>query len=138
MTTIVPQRDQMIRRAVMQRPDAVVEVSIKLWEKLAHELVSIIGQGGFQSLYKRSLHLTSVTFPWMEINSSLQQNGSGFAELKECLEGQDATNASEASAALLITFINILALLIGELLTSSILRMAWGDDALDTVVKELP
>ncbi|MFC7297754.1 hypothetical protein [Herminiimonas aquatilis] len=138
MTTIRPQRDQMIRAAVMQRPDAIAEVSIHLWEKLARELVSIIGEGGFQSLYNRSLHLVGATFPWLEINSSLPQNSSGFADLKECLAGQDSTNASEASAALLITFIDILALLIGELLTSSILRLAWGDDVLDTVVKELP
>lgn len=122
----------------MQRPEAIVEVSIHLWERLAHELVSIIGEGGFQSLYKRSLHLTSATFPWMELNSPLPQKGSGFADLKKCLAGQDSTNAGEASAALLIAFIDILALLIGELLTSSILRLAWGDDALDTVVKELP
>lgn len=122
----------------MQRPEAIVDVSIYLWERLAYELVSIIGEGGFQSLYKRSLHLASATFPWMDPNSSLPQNGSDFTGLKKCLAGQDATNAGEASIALLITFIDILALLIGELLTSSILRLAWGDDALDTVVKELP
>jgi hypothetical protein len=138
MTTIRPQRDQMIKRAVMQRPEAVVEISIHLWEKLAHELVSIIGEGGFQSLYKRSLHLTSATFPWMAADSTLPQSGSGFTDLKKCLAAQDATNAGEASTALLIAFIDILALLIGELLTSSILRLAWGDDALDTVVKEFP
>jgi hypothetical protein len=122
----------------MQRPDAVADVSMHLWGKLADELISIIGEGGFQSLYKRSLHLTSATFPWMEINPPLLQNGSRFAGLQNCLEGQDSAEAGEASTALLITFIDILALLIGELLTSSILRMAWGDDALDTVVKELP
>lgn len=122
----------------MQRPEAIADVSIYLWEKLAHELISIIGEGGFQSLFKRSLHLTSATFPWMAIDPPLLQNGSRFAGLKICLEGQNSAEAGEASTALLITFIDILALLIGELLTSSILRLAWGDDALDTVVKELP
>lgn len=122
----------------MQRPEAIVEVSIYLWERLAHELVSIIGEGGFQSLYKRSLHLAVPAFPWMTSCSSLVPNGSGLEELGRCLAAQDPTNAGEASAALLITFIDILALLIGEHLTSSILRMAWGDDVLDTVVKELP
>ncbi|MDO9422481.1 MAG: hypothetical protein Q7T66_17610 [Herminiimonas sp.] len=122
----------------MQRPEAVIETSIQLWEKLARELISIIGEGGFHSLYKRSLHLTGATFPWMAPDSTLPQNSSDFVDLKKCLAGQDAANAGEASAALLIIFIDILALLIGELLTSSILRSAWGDDALDTVVKELP
>lgn len=122
----------------MQRPEAVVETSTQLWEKLARELVSIIGEGGFQSLYKRSLHLTSATFPWVTADSTSPKSSDGFASLKKCLAEQDAATAGEASAALLITFIDILALLIGEHLTSSILCLAWGDDALDTVVKELP
>lgn len=122
----------------MQRPEAIVDVSIHLWETLAHELVSIIGEGGFQSLYKRSLHLTAATFPWMTSCFSSKPNDAGFVELKKCLAEQDSTNAGEASTALLITFIDILVLLIGELLTSSILRLAWDDDVLDTVVKELP
>ncbi|WP_304778577.1 hypothetical protein [Herminiimonas sp.] len=138
MTTIGPQRDQMIRNAVMRRPEAIADVSVDLWEKLACGLISIIGEGGFQSLYKRSLHLTSATFPWMESHPSSLQKDTGFADLKICLAEQDPTVAGEASTALLITFIDILALLIGELLMSSILRLAWGDDALDTVVKELP
>jgi hypothetical protein len=138
MTTIGPQRDQMIRKAVMRRPEAIADVSIDLWEKLACGLISIIGEGGFQSLYQRSLHLTSATFPWMESHPSSLQKDAGFADLKICLAEQDPTVAGEASTALLITFIDILALLIGELLMSSILRLAWGDDALDTVVKELP
>lgn len=128
----------MIRTAVMQRPDAVVDVSILLWERLARELVSIIGNRGFQSLYKRSIGLTVAAFPWLEPCTLTPPNVSGFAELKQCLAAQDSSNAGEANTALLITFINILALLIGELLTSSILRSAWGDDALNTVVKELP
>ncbi len=120
----------------MQRPQAIAGVSIRLWEMLAGELVSIIGEGGFQSLYKRSIHLNSEAFPWMVAAVPSQQADSRFAELKTCLDAQDATEAGEASTALLITFIDILALLIGELLTSSILRSAWGDDALDTVAKE--
>ena len=61
---------------------------------------------------------------------------SRFADLKINLEGRDLTQASEASITLLITFIDILILLIGDLLTTTILRSAWGDDALDTDVKE--
>ena len=122
----------------MQRPDAIVDVSILLWEKLARELVSIIGDGGFQSLYKRSVHLNIPTFPWMSSCYSSIPNGSGFDELKKCLAAQDLKIAGEASTALLITFIDVLALLIGELLTSSILDLAWADHASDTVVKELP
>jgi hypothetical protein len=126
----------MIRKAIMQRPEAVQDVTISLWELLASELVSIIGEGGFQSLYARSVHLTGARFPWLQLRHPLQASDSRFAGLKMSLEGRDSAEAAEASICLLTTFIDILALLIGELLTIRILRSAWGDDALDIAVKE--
>ncbi|MES2534823.1 MAG: hypothetical protein V4632_03025 [Pseudomonadota bacterium] len=121
----------------MQRPEAVVAVTIDLLERLAAELISIIGDGGFQSLYSRSVHLTSASFPWMLKNHPSQQPDARFAGLQAALEERNFTEAGEASIALLTTFIDILALLIGELLTTSILRSAWGDDVSDIAVKEL-
>ncbi len=127
----------MIRRAVLQRPDAVLDVTIELWERLAADLISIIGEGGFDSLYARSIHLAGANFPWLMLCSPAEQSGARFAQLKICLEGQDGSDVGEASIALLSKFIDILALLIGEPLTTSILRSAWGDGALDMAVKEL-
>jgi hypothetical protein len=127
----------MIRRAVTRRPEAILDVTVNLWERLASELISIIGEGGFQSLYSRSMHLTSATFPWLVLSHPWQRADSRFADLKISLEGRDFPEASEASITLLITFIDILALLIGEHLTTSMLRSAWGDDASDIAEKEL-
>lgn len=137
MATIDAQRHQIIRMAVLQRPEAMLDVTIGLWGRLAADLISIIGEGGFQSLYARSVHLTSVSFPWLALNHPSQPTDSRFAGLRTSLEGRDFTEASEASIALLTTFIDILTLLIGELLTTSILRSAWGDAAFDTAAKEL-
>lgn len=120
----------------MQRPESILEVTINLWERLASELISIIGEGGFQSLYSRSVHLTNVTFPWLVLRHPLQQTDSRFTGLKMSLEGRDIKEASEASITLLITFIDILAMLIGEQLTTSILCSAWDDDAFDIALKE--
>lgn len=121
----------------MQRPEAIADATKYLWERLAAELISIVGEGGFQSLYARSVHLTSAAFPWLVLTHPLQQGDSRFAGLKMSLEERDSAEATEASITLLITFIDILALLIGEFLTTSILRSSWGDDALDTAAKEL-
>lgn len=137
MASINVQRHQVVRRAVTQRPEAVVDVTIDLWERLAAELIALIGEGGFHSLYSRSAHLASATFPWMVLNHPWQQTDSRFADLKKSLEGRNFEEASEASIALLITFVDILALLIGEYLTTSILHSAWGDDAVDIAGKEL-
>jgi hypothetical protein len=127
----------MITNAVMQRPDAIVDTTIHLWERFAAELILIIGEGGFQSLYSRSLHLTGATFPWMTAEHATQPAESRFAGLRASLAGRDAKEAGEASIALLATFIDILSVLIGELLTTRILRSAWGDDALNTAAKEI-
>lgn len=135
MGSIIDQRHDIVEKAVMQRPDAVVEVSVLLWERLSAELISIIGEEGFQSLYARSANLNSVTYPWLLLDHAAQSSGSRFAGLQISLESRSLAEASEASKALLITFVDILALLIGDLLTASILRSAWIDDTLDIVVK---
>ena len=115
----------------MQRPEAGLDVAIHFCDRLASELVLIIGEGGFQSLYSRSLHLTSVTFPWIGPSHPSQQTESRCSGLKTSLEGRHFTEANDASMTFLNTFIDILALLIGDLLTARILRSAWGDDALE-------
>lgn len=120
----------------MQRPEEFLDVTIHLWERLARDLVTLIGEGGFQSLYSRSVHVTGRTFPWLVLNSPSMQVDFRFTGLKKSFEERDFTEASEASIALLSFFIDILSSLIGELLTTSILRSAWGDDALDIAVKE--
>lgn len=137
MATIDDQRHQMIRTVIMRRPDAIGDVTLHLWERLASELTSIIGDGGFQSLYARSVHLTRATFPWIVLSQPAMSTASVFVSLKECLEERDSKVACEASITLLNIFIDILILLIGELLTTSILRSAWGDDAVNIAGTEL-
>lgn len=129
-------RHQIIRTAILQRPDATAKVTAALWTPLATEIVCIIGKGGFDSLYSRCIHLVAVKFSWLAACHSTQPADSRFADLQTTLEGQDAIEAGEASIALLITFLDILATLIGESLTSTILRSAWGDDALNRVTKD--
>ena len=122
----------------MQLPDAVVDVTIVLWERLAFELISIIGNEGFQSLYIRSAHLNSPAFPWLLLDHPTLTSTSRFAGLHLCLASRklvDPVNTNEACKALLITFVDILALLIGDLLTASILRSAWMGEPFDKVVK---
>jgi hypothetical protein len=137
MATIDDQRHQMIRTVIMRRPDAIGDVTLQLWERLASELASIIGDGGFQSLYARSVHLARASFPWIVLSQPAMSTVSVFASLKECLEERDSKVACEASITLLNIFIDILILLIGELLTTSILRSAWGDDAVNIAGTEL-
>jgi len=120
-------RHQTIQLAIAQRPDAMVNTSIDLWERLASTLVLTIGTDGFQSLFSRSVHITGKTFPWMMPGHAFHAVESEFVGLRTCLEGQGSEESSAASASLLNSFIDMLALLLGEQLTKGILNTAWGN-----------
>jgi len=110
--------------------EKAADAAINLWEQMATEIISIVGEGGFNSLYARSVFLTRSTFPWLAAGALPPQVDHRFAGLKMSLEGQTPAQASEANRLLLITFTDILAALIGEQLTTSILRLAWGSEEL--------
>ncbi|OIQ70435.1 hypothetical protein GALL_479530 [mine drainage metagenome] len=123
--------------SLMARPmDNVADAGVELWEQMATQIISIIGENGFNSLYERSVFLTQSSFPWLAADALSSRKGHRFAELKMRLEGQAPAQACEANVLLLITFTDILVTLIGEQLTTSILRSAWGSEASDKAGKE--
>ena len=134
-TTDLP-RPELIERLMAQRPENVADAAISLWEQLATQIISIVGEDGFNSLYARSVFLAQPTFPWLTTGPLSQKNDQRFAELKKELEGQAPSQAREANSLLLLTFTGILAALIGEPLTTRILWSAWGDDASTSASKE--
>ena len=136
METRDPPRHQLIERLMAQHPEKVADAAINLWEQMATQIISIVGEDGFNSLYARSVFLAQPTFPWLTVSSLPQQNDQRFAELKKRLEGQTPSQAREANSLLLLTFTGILAALIGELLTTRILGSAWGDNASTSTRKE--
>lgn len=119
---------------------SVADVSVGLWLRLAAGLVLLISDGGFLPLYRRSVQLSAASFPWLQPVSGealLASDDTRFAGLKRSFDAQDADQASQASAFLLNTFIDMLARLIGETLTIGILRSAWADTPFDLIDKEL-
>lgn len=119
----------LIERLMAQHPEKVADAAIDLWEQMAAQIISIVGEDGFNSLYARSVFLAQPTFPWLTAGTRSQPDDQRFAELKKDLEGQTPSQAHEANSLLLLTFTGILAALIGEPLTTRILCAAWGDDA---------
>jgi hypothetical protein len=140
METNDVQRQQLIRATVAHRPGKAADVAMALWLPLESELSAIIGEGGFNSLYARSLYLIHASFPWLAAADSSRFVDFQLADLKTSLDCQSAAEASKASLMLLLTFTDILASLIGESLTNGILRSAWGGTApaTDAADKELP
>jgi hypothetical protein len=107
--------------------DAVLAI-INLWERLAIQIISIVGESGFYSLYTRSVLIAKTHIPWLEAATLLLQPDARFAELKRSFEKQPLAQVIKGNNLLMITFTDILATIIGEQLTVSILRAAWGDE----------
>ena len=131
----VPRHEE-IKHHMTQHPDRVTDVSIRLWESMASEIISLVGTGGFISLYARSLFLVRPSFPWLVVDAAPADKSHRFEQLKTTLAGQSPEHARAANIMLLITFTDILAALIGDPLTTSILGTAWGNTASDTADKE--
>ena len=135
MATVHEQRQRSIEHALLRDPSAVVDVSIRLWEQLATELNQIIGERGVDSMYVRSLHQSQKQFSWLALHPP-QALEASMSALRASLQGQADIVACSASTAMLMHFINTLILLIGELLTNSILLKAWGDDVVNNAGTE--
>jgi hypothetical protein len=129
-------RHQIIKSLAVFRTEKVADAAINLWEQMATQIILIVGEGGFNSLYDRSVFLTKLTFPWLAATQQPPQNSHRFSGLRMSLEEHAPVQASEANSLLLLNFTDILASLIGEQLTLSILRSAWGDEALNRVGNE--
>jgi hypothetical protein len=130
-------RHQIIKSLMAEPTEKIVDAAIDLWERMATQIISIVGEDGFNSLYARSVFLSQSRFPWLAASQLTPPINQRFAELKTRLEGQTPTQASEANSLLLITFTDILVSLIGEQLTTRILGLAWGIDTSNSTGKEI-
>ncbi|WP_102121626.1 hypothetical protein [Janthinobacterium sp. ROICE36] len=135
MATVHEQRQRMIEHALLRDPGAVVVVSIRLWDQLATELIQIIGERGVALMYARSLRQSQKQFSWLTPHPP-QALAAAMTALRASLQGQADIVACTASTAMLMHFINTLILLIGELLTNSILLKAWGDGVVNNAGTE--
>ena len=122
-------RHQIIERLTAASTESAADTAIVRWEQLTAQIIAIVGVGGFNSLYARSIFLCQPHSPWLASHVTPISADQRFAALRSSLERQTPAVAVEAHHRLLCTFTDILATLIGEALTSSILRTAWGDHA---------
>src|SRR5665647_397255 len=58
-------RHQIIKGLMTQHPEKAAEAAINLWEQMAAQIISILGEDGFISLYTRSIFLSQARFPWL-------------------------------------------------------------------------
>lgn len=130
-TTDNDQHREAIRRTLVQRagdaPDtsAVAEALLSTWRQIATRLAPVIGARGVDAIFRRSLHLTSNVFPWLATAGEQADSTAPLIRFRACLEASEPAAAAEASYALLVTFTELLATLIGESLTDRLLSPVW-------------
>lgn len=127
-------RRQTIQRMLMQSagvaapPRAIADAVLGLWDQLASRLVPVIGARGVEALFDRALHLTGKTFPTFaacmaggSVVRIVVSPESVIARIALC----DPAGAVEGGEELLVTFVDMLATLIGESLTERLLSTVW-------------
>ena len=118
----------MIRHIMTASVEQPGRISVQLWDQFATCLAPIVGKDGFQALYDRSLHLAAASYVWLPSAGGhfFESGDTPFGGLEDSLQGKPAQEALEACILLLGTFVDILSLLIGEHLTTNLMRVAWG------------
>lgn len=120
-----------IRRTLAQRiGDALdsrttVDAVLATWQQVAARLAPVIGVRGTEALFGRALHLTSTTFLWLAIAEDRGNRAPSLERFRSCLAARDPATAVAGSLALLVTFTELLAALIGEDLTERLLAPVW-------------
>jgi hypothetical protein len=108
-----------------QIADAVVSV----WQDVDAGLRPILGQRGVASLYRRSLHLSTTSHPWLAKMHGATQTAMDLQPLRAVLAQQDSGAASSAGGDLLQTFYELLASLVGTSLTEQLLGSIWANSS---------
>jgi hypothetical protein len=129
-------RHRLIKTLIAKNNEKMADSVIHLWVLVATEIISIIGEKGFKSLYVRSIILNAPNFSCLTTYNPKSEIINQFNELKLCFEKLTTNQIIDVNNQLLITLTDILASLIGEPLTTNILCSAWGDAASDIVTKE--
>jgi len=130
-------RQQIVKCYMAKSAEEFQNAAIDSWDRIATQIIAVVGEGGFNSLFARSVFLTEYTFPWLAAVLLSPQDDYRFAKLKMSFEGQTLEDAKASNSLLLITFTDIMASLIGEHLTIRLMRSAWGEDPSEKPGKEL-
>jgi len=100
------------------------ERALATWQRFDAAMAPIIGSGGVSALYRRSLFLSHAEYPWLPGVHEGALDPVEFAELQEAIALRPAAEAQAATDALIKTFRELLADLIGPALTERLLRPA--------------
>ena len=100
----------------------VADEAVKAWVAIEGALAPIIGNGGVNALFNRSISLVRTTYPSLASLHDAVADATAFQSLHAALALQTRDDAAAANAALQRTFTDLLGQLIGHPLTARLLR----------------
>lgn len=116
---------------------AIAGVLVRDFQNIEQLLTPILGPRGVAALYQRSLHLTRATHPWLAQPAEIAQPAIDLMALRTLFEQQDRTAAAAAATALLQSFHDLLASLIGHPLTERLLGPVWAHSPGPTAAQDI-
>jgi hypothetical protein len=111
--------------------DVLASAAARLLDKLTRRLAEVIGPAGVQAIFVRAVKLQRPEFAFLDERIVPGERGGSPAEsLGACLREQDPEVVQEISVILFATFVGLLATVIGERLSLSLLQQSWPDTLL--------
>jgi hypothetical protein len=98
----------------------------RMHQKMFARLATLLGAGGARALFARSVKLTMTDFPCLRsVDFDATPPESAAEKLVTCLRGEAPAAATDTAVALCAQVLALLSTLIGERLTSQVLRSVW-------------
>ena len=107
-------------------------------QDIAAVLTPILGARGVAALYQRTLHVTRASHAWLGEPLEVAQPAIDLVALKAAFVRRDRAEAAAAATALLQTFHDLLASLIGVPLCERLLEPVWAHSLRRPTAQDTP
>jgi len=108
--------------------ESLAAASGRLLDTLSQRLAQVVGPAGVRSIFLRAVRLRKSEFAFLDERIVPGDNRDGLAEpLRACLQQHEPDVIREVWVALFATFVGLLATVIGDRLTWSLLEQIWPD-----------
>ena len=117
--------------------ESLAAASGRLLDRLSARLAEVIGPAGVRAILLRAVKLRAPEFPFLDERVVPQLPAESLAEsLRARLQEQPPEAIQEASVILFATFAGLLATVIGDRLTRSLLQQIWPDTLPEAELQE--
>ena len=123
--------------SLSMNPEHILDLIIVCWKEIDRILRTIIGKGGVDALFHRSIEITAQDYPWVAAASTDAQPTMNIDLLHHVLSKENASHFAGASDTLLLQFYYLLTNLIGLSLTDRLLRPVLDPLLNGTAIKDI-